>query len=72
MVSVAWHAYADGQVAVMHPDTFEQVNVSPALFGAQRSLMREGMNITLNILNGEVVSGAVVLVQLQTGIFAGG
>ena len=43
----------------MHPDTFEQVNLDPAILGHQRSLLKEGMDVTVGLLDGEPISGAL-------------
>ena len=48
---------AGGQLSFMHPETFEQISLSPGVIGMQRSLLKEGSYVTLNLLHGEVLSG---------------
>ena len=58
--SAEMRVLAGGQLSVMHPDTFEQTSLSPAVFGAQRSLLKEGATVILNMLNGEPLSGGCI------------
>lgn len=48
-------------LTLMHPDTFDQITVDPGIFGSQRSLLKEGADVTVNLLDGEPISGACLL-----------
>lgn len=41
----------------MHPETYDQITVNPSIFGSQRSLLKEGGDVILNLLDGEPISG---------------
>ena len=50
-------ALVGGQLNLMHPGTFEQVSLNPAILGHQHSLLKEGMDVTIGLLDGEPISG---------------
>ncbi|KAK9803345.1 hypothetical protein WJX73_006232 [Symbiochloris irregularis] len=50
--------FQEGDVlTLMHPETYDQITVDSAIFGSQRSLLKEGVDVTVNLLDGEPISG---------------
>ncbi len=56
----------DGEYVVMHPETFEQVNISRATFGDAVKYLKDGMEITLLTHDGTILGAELpTFVELE-------